>query len=47
VVVEKGVGTYVLIPEQPDQTTIANTAPGSYITRRTVVEGRMIYQLEF
>jgi hypothetical protein len=47
VAVEKGMGTYVLIPEQPDQTTLVNTLPGSYITRRTVVEGRMIYQLSF
>jgi hypothetical protein len=47
VVVEKGLGTYVLVPEQPDQTTVVNTKPGSYFARRTVVEGRMIYQLSF
>lgn len=47
VAVEKGLGSYVLIPEQPDQTTVVNTVAGSYITRRTVVEGRMIYQLTF
>jgi hypothetical protein len=46
VAVEKGLGTYVLIPEQPDQTTVATTA-GNIITRRTIVEGRMIYQLMF
>lgn len=46
VVVEKGLGTYVLIPEQPDQTGTANGA-GNYIARRTVVAGRMIYQLTF
>jgi hypothetical protein len=47
VAVEKGIGTYVLIPEQPDQTVLVNTVPGSVITRRTVVAGRMIYQLSF
>lgn len=46
VAVEKGLGAYVLT-EQPDQTVVVNTVPGSIISRRTVVEGRMIYQLSF
>jgi hypothetical protein len=45
VVVEKGLGSYV-ITEQPDQVTLIKTA-GNTLRRRTVVEGRMIYQLSF
>ena len=47
VAVEKGLGAYVLIPEQPDQTTVVNTVPGSYIDRKNVVAGRLLYQLTF
>ena len=45
VVIEKGVGSYILT-QQPDQTTVLKTA-GNTVERQTVMEERLSFQMTF